>query len=85
MGSTAMIEDEDGYMMCDESELKLLGGASVAATGTSTQTIDLRTSAPMPTWPCAIELSAMVMKGSGDMVELVLEAESTEMWISCPE
>ena len=85
MGSTAMLEDEYGYMECDESQMKLLGGASVTASGTASQTIAVRTSAPMPSWPCALEISAVVMKGAGDMVEPVLETEPTSMWITCPE
>ena len=85
MGSTAMIEDEEGYMMCDESQMKLLGSASQAASGASSQSLEVRTSAPMPSWPCALEISAVVMKGAGDMVEPVLEAKPTSTWITCPE
>ena len=85
MGSTAMIEDEEGYMMCDESQMKLLGSASQAASGAASQSLEVRTSAPMPSWPCALEISAVVMKGAGDMVEPVLEAKPTSTWITCPE
>jgi len=85
MGSTAMYEDEDGYMTCDKNPMTLLGGASISASGSATQTIEVRTSPPMPSWSCALKLSAVVMKDANGPVEPVVEAALTSTWISCPE
>ena len=85
MGSTALVEDDEGYMMCDDSQKRLLGGASVPVSGTRSQAVDVRMASPMPSWPCMVELSAVVMKGAGDMVEPLLEVSPVSTWISCPE
>ena len=85
MGSTKLIEDIDGYMMCDDSQMRLLGGGEVQVSGSGTISIDVRTDSAMPTWPCSIEISGQVMHGQADMVEQILEAETLSSWISCPE
>jgi hypothetical protein len=77
-GSTALVEVDEGYMICNERKLKPIGGGMVEATG---DTIALAIGKAMKDWPCSYKIKVTALGADGTP----LARGHHTGGVSCPE